>query len=191
MAAEQLGVPADGAGLQRLPLGVGDGGHDALERAIGGQRHIFAFDRGKGRREQEPGHHPAQQRPERKVKPVQVCVGEPELHAQGEECDRPRPNPQRRPIHGEREQGGKEDEGEDELSHRAPPNTFRPLPVPPSVKDKTWPIMAEFFVLGAGFRPLWSGWAIGTSSLSPGIEDAISRIVCGASIFLGEVVPVD
>ena len=49
LAGEQLGVPADGAGLERLALGVGDGRHRAFQRAIGGQRDVFALDLGEAR----------------------------------------------------------------------------------------------------------------------------------------------
>ena len=63
-AGEELGVPADGAGFERLALGVGDGGHGALERAIGGQHHIVALEAREGEREQAAGDEPAENCPE-------------------------------------------------------------------------------------------------------------------------------
>ncbi len=61
LAAEQLGVPADGPGLQCLALGLGDGGHGALKRAINGEGDVFALDLGEARHEQERGDEPAEQ----------------------------------------------------------------------------------------------------------------------------------
>ncbi len=83
LAGEQLGVPADGAGLERLALGVGDGRHGALQRAVSGQRDVFALDVGDAGGEQEPGDEPAEKGPQREA--------EPELQDHGEDGDGDRP----------------------------------------------------------------------------------------------------
>ena len=129
-AREQLGVPADGARLERLTLRLGDGRHCALQGAIGGQRDVFAFDLRDARRKQQPGGEPAKQRPERKMRPVQMAVHETHLRAQGEESGGDRPGLEARAVHGQAEHGGEKDQGENQLSHGRPLTLFRPPPVP-------------------------------------------------------------
>ena len=129
-AAEQLGVPADGAGLERLALGLGDGGHDAFERAIGGQRDVFAFDLGKARHEHERGNKPAEQRPPRKDGPMEMTMDEAHLRAEGENGGGERPKPKRRAIHRKRKQSSNSEACEDQLSHGRPPNSPWSLSVP-------------------------------------------------------------
>ena len=93
LAGEQLGVPADGAGLERLAFGLGDRRHRAFQRAIGGERDVSALDLRHARRKQKPGDEPAKQRPKREMRPMQMAMHEAHLRAQGEEGGGDRPGP--------------------------------------------------------------------------------------------------
>ena len=87
-AGEELGVPADRAGFERLALGVGDGRHGAFKRAIGGQHDVVALDVGEGRANRTAGGKPAEQRPEWKHRPMEMAVRQAHLQAQGEDGGR-------------------------------------------------------------------------------------------------------
>ena len=93
LAGEQLGVPADGARLERLAFGLGDRRHRAFQRAIGGERDVFALDLGHARGEQKPRDKPAKQRPKREMRPMQMAMHEAHLRAQGEQGGGDRPGP--------------------------------------------------------------------------------------------------
>ena len=130
LAGEELRVPADRARLKRLALGVGDRGHRAFQRVKGRKRDVFALDLGEARGEQQPGDEPAKQRPERELRPMQIAMHEAHLRGQGEDGGGDRPGSEPGAVHGQAEQGGKEDERENELSHGRPLNWSRPPPVP-------------------------------------------------------------
>ncbi len=121
-AAEQFGVPADGPSLQCLALGLRDRRHGTLKRAVGGERDVFPLDLGEARHEQERGDEPAQKRPPREHRPMQLAMNEAHLRGEGEQSGGERPEPERRAVHSEREQSDERDAGENQLSHGRPPN---------------------------------------------------------------------
>ena len=97
---DQSGVPLNSSASQptvpackRLALGLGDGGHGALERAIGGQRDVFALDLGDARHEQERGREPAEECPPRENRPMQMAVHEAHLRGEREDRGGERPHP--------------------------------------------------------------------------------------------------
>src|SRR6476660_724773 len=80
-AGEELGVPANGAGFERLPLGLGDRGHGALERAIGGHHHVVVLEAREGERKQADGGEPAENCPDIEHRRVQMAGAEAHLQA--------------------------------------------------------------------------------------------------------------
>jgi hypothetical protein len=127
-AGEELGVPADGAGFERLTLGLRDRGHGALQRAIGGHHHVVVLEAREGERKQAAGDEPTENCPEIEHRRVQMARAEAHLQAQGEEGNCGRPGPKGRTVHGKREQRRKRQKREDELSHGDSPTDPLPLP---------------------------------------------------------------
>ena len=129
-AGEELGVPADGAGFERLALGVGDRGHGALERAIGRQHDIVALDAREGQGEEAGGGEPAENRPKIEHGRVEMARAEPDLQGKREKSHGESPGPERRTVHGEREHGRERQKRKNELSHGDSPTGPLPLPAP-------------------------------------------------------------
>src|SRR6185437_3017031 len=79
-----------------------------------------------GEVEQCKRSQPALKRPPGEHRPIQMAVKEPHLRTQGEQGDAARPQPERRPVHGEGKKDEQRNECENELSHWRPPNAPRP-----------------------------------------------------------------
>ena len=81
-AGEEFGVEADGAGLDGLLLGLGDGGQDALDHAEHGPRYKQLPGRAPGKEAQDRGRQPAGKRPEPERGPIEIVLEQAYLEEQ-------------------------------------------------------------------------------------------------------------
>ena len=115
-AGEQLGIEADGAGVQRLLLGVGDLGQDALDLVEERPIERAPPDGGTDRPGEDDHRQPGQQ--------AQQATSTPARHAACPTARRRRrgrqasgPGPERRAPHGEHEGAGNAKGNEDKSRH--------------------------------------------------------------------------
>ncbi len=81
---EELCVPADRARFERLALGIGDGRHGALQRAVGRQHDIVALDAREGQGEETACDEPAENCPKIEHRRMEMARAESKLQGQGE-----------------------------------------------------------------------------------------------------------
>ena len=112
-AGEQLGVEADGAGFQRLRLGVGDLGQRAFDELEGGRDQRRAADRRDGeqpRRRWRTATAGSRTAPSSRARCPICQMSAATASAAG-------PRPQRRLVHAERDHARQQQHAEQELDH--------------------------------------------------------------------------